>query len=306
MKQRKSVTSIITLSLALLILVGYNFISAQTWTAPTGTPPADNTTAPVNVGSTYQAKNGDFGAVKLRSGYLCNASGSNCTVSVGGLNTDFKIASGSPTMLFQDSNDAIKNVWLRLNDNIFYILADRDNNGSWSGDDPWPMKMYIGTTTATNDFVQFANEVRAERFTDSAGSAEVTIDRRQDLLGVANQGQSVLRVGSQGGSGEVWAKRVCDSSGANCVSSSDMGPVSLTCRTVSSGLSGNTGGGSANNVANCASGEQVTGGGCVSSCSGMSSGNCSDMAVHQSIPTANGWSCSGTNRVSATAVCCSL
>ncbi len=83
----KSYTSIITLSLALLILVGYNFISAQTWTEPTDTPPRDNTAAPINRGkdtATTQWGYGSLGFDKLvafdsvNSDLYCDRNGENC------------------------------------------------------------------------------------------------------------------------------------------------------------------------------------------------------------------------------------
>ena len=65
-------------------LVGYNIMSAQTWIDPTGTPPANNTPAPINVGSTTQSKAGALAAsilaatTEVRSDRYCDAMGQNC------------------------------------------------------------------------------------------------------------------------------------------------------------------------------------------------------------------------------------
>ncbi len=68
----------ILLSTVLLGLVTYNFIGAQ-WAEPTGAPPTGNVSAPLNLSAAYQAKLGDLGAVKMRSGEYCDASGTICT-----------------------------------------------------------------------------------------------------------------------------------------------------------------------------------------------------------------------------------
>lgn len=52
-----SVRSTITLFIAVLFLTGYSFMGAA-WTAPTGTPPANNTEAPITVSDTTQTKEG--------------------------------------------------------------------------------------------------------------------------------------------------------------------------------------------------------------------------------------------------------
>jgi len=73
----KSTRQILILAIISIGLLGYSFIRAA-WTAPTTNPPANNVTAPINVGATYQAKTGDLGAVRVRAGSYCDASGANC------------------------------------------------------------------------------------------------------------------------------------------------------------------------------------------------------------------------------------
>ncbi len=57
------------------------------WSAPTATAPGDNTAAPVNIGSTTQAKSGNLAAnifaatTEMRSDRYCDALGNNCTLS---------------------------------------------------------------------------------------------------------------------------------------------------------------------------------------------------------------------------------
>ncbi len=63
-------------------LLAYNFIQAS-WTAPTATPPGGNTDRPINVGSIYQAKSGDLGAIRMRAGQYCNAAGTKCVTADG-------------------------------------------------------------------------------------------------------------------------------------------------------------------------------------------------------------------------------
>jgi hypothetical protein len=84
MSSSTSLRNILALGIALFVLVGFNYM--QAWTAPpTGTvPPANNVAAPINVGSTYQAKSGDIGAVRIRAGAYCDAAGLNCSTLAGG------------------------------------------------------------------------------------------------------------------------------------------------------------------------------------------------------------------------------
>jgi len=73
----KSLNTTLVLSIILVGLLAYSFLKAD-WTPPPANPPANNVDAPINVGATYQAKTGDLGAVKMRAGAYCDASGENC------------------------------------------------------------------------------------------------------------------------------------------------------------------------------------------------------------------------------------
>ena len=82
----KSLLTYVPLILCFCLLAGYNFMQAD-WSAPTATAPGDNTAAPVNIGSTTQAKSGNLAAnifaatTEMRSDRYCDALGNNCTLS---------------------------------------------------------------------------------------------------------------------------------------------------------------------------------------------------------------------------------
>jgi hypothetical protein len=79
----RSIQSITFLFIAALFLVGYSFMSAQ-WTPASGTPPANNTEAPINISSTTQSKSGNLAAnifaatTEMRSNRYCDELGANC------------------------------------------------------------------------------------------------------------------------------------------------------------------------------------------------------------------------------------
>ncbi|MFN3188111.1 MAG: hypothetical protein ACK42D_01005 [Candidatus Paceibacteria bacterium] len=84
-----SFTPIAMLTLALGILLTYNFSGA--WTPPGGAPPSSNVPAPINVGATAQVKSGSIGARILSTtpstgavwtDRLCDADGTNCSARV--------------------------------------------------------------------------------------------------------------------------------------------------------------------------------------------------------------------------------
>ncbi|MBY0538513.1 hypothetical protein K2P47_03915 [Patescibacteria group bacterium] len=77
MTLKHQLTTLIPLAIIVAGLLGYNLMSAQ-WAGPTAVAPDNNTLAPINVGSNYQAKIGDLGAIRMRAGAYCNASGTSC------------------------------------------------------------------------------------------------------------------------------------------------------------------------------------------------------------------------------------
>ncbi len=122
--------SLLVLTVTLLLFIGYQFIDAA-WTPATGTPPDNNTAAPLNVSATTQAKSGNLQAnifaatTEMRSNQYCDALGGNC-VSVTAL--------GSPTIqLFEDvAPDANLGAWdfCALTQNRFN--DDKDGSATWS------------------------------------------------------------------------------------------------------------------------------------------------------------------------------
>jgi len=77
------------LAVLLILLVGFNSLSAN-WFAATSTPPTSNVPAPINTGTTTQAKLGNFTAAivgastEVRANRYCDALGNNCTTPSGG------------------------------------------------------------------------------------------------------------------------------------------------------------------------------------------------------------------------------
>ncbi len=99
-----SYRTLLPLALVAVLLAGYNFIGAQSWTAAPGTPPANNAPAPINVGATTQAKSGNFmanilaAATSTWSPEYCDELGTNCwdpsTGAPGGGNSSTTITVG--------------------------------------------------------------------------------------------------------------------------------------------------------------------------------------------------------------------
>lgn len=101
MSRTKTYFHLLSLVIVLSGLALYNFIGAQTWTAPTATPPANNAATPVNIGGGPQTKTGDFsvstnlsggniwsgwvvqgpyliGSTQMRANAYCDLGGGNC------------------------------------------------------------------------------------------------------------------------------------------------------------------------------------------------------------------------------------
>jgi len=83
----KSINQTLILALALVALLGYQFMSAQIWTAPAGSPPANNVQAPINIGTSTQSRQQGSGALVFNrfaavnavwSNQYCDAVGGNC------------------------------------------------------------------------------------------------------------------------------------------------------------------------------------------------------------------------------------
>lgn len=68
---------ILLLSVIVIGLLSYNYISAQ-WQSAPALAPYNNASTTVNIGSSYQRKVGDLGGVRMRAGEYCDESGLNC------------------------------------------------------------------------------------------------------------------------------------------------------------------------------------------------------------------------------------
>ncbi len=70
---KKNISAILKSGILLGALLGIvSIVHAQTWTAPTGTPPSNNTAAPVNVGSITQFRTGALGVGEASSTTVAN------------------------------------------------------------------------------------------------------------------------------------------------------------------------------------------------------------------------------------------
>lgn len=86
----RNIHSLVPLSILAILLVSFNSLSAS-WTPSTGVPPTSNVPAPLNIGTTTQAKAGNLTAAilgattEMRSNRYCDALGNNCTSLGGGM-----------------------------------------------------------------------------------------------------------------------------------------------------------------------------------------------------------------------------
>lgn len=99
----------------------------------------------------------------------------------------------------------------------------------------------------------------------------------------------------------VWSNSYCDSLGGNCFSPAT-GPAipNPACVNRSSAIGSNS------VTISCLAGEVAMSGGCLDTCSGVRTGDCTAKAINYSVPTTNGWSCTVNNRAQATVRCCTF
>ncbi|MFW6210336.1 MAG: hypothetical protein ACOC4E_02480 [Patescibacteria group bacterium] len=133
-------------SLALLGSLSY----AQ-WNEPTAQPPQDNVASPLNVSSVSQEKAGNL--------------------TVGGLAVNGRplLNDNAPTIQFQDTDH--RDWFIHTNSHNLYFLADRDDDGSWEGEAPWPLVLSQDDdlSDGNDDFARFSNQVRAAEYCDYNG-----------------------------------------------------------------------------------------------------------------------------------------
>jgi hypothetical protein len=150
----KQLVTLVPLTLILVGLLSYNFMSAQ-WAGPTMTAPSNNTAAPIHTGSAPQDKLGVLGVNALA------VFGSS--TFAGQPNIEYN----APTIKYTDTDH--RDFWAHVNSDRFYILADRNDNGDWNGESPWPMEMNAGLTPV-DDYTRFSNSVHAVEYCDETGS----------------------------------------------------------------------------------------------------------------------------------------
>lgn len=152
MQKAKSLRSLLVLMVSVLVLIGYNVLSAQTWTNPPANPPTNNSSAPVHVGTAAQDKAGMFTAYKLGA------------------------IAPSPVVEFIDT-DATQKDWRIAVEggNNFVVRADRTDDLTsttpinWSDDGNLQLVLFNGAAN-TNDYAQFSNQVRATEYCDRGGA----------------------------------------------------------------------------------------------------------------------------------------
>jgi hypothetical protein len=133
----KKIINLVPLTLIVVGLLSYNFMSAQ-WSGPTATAPNNNIEAPVNVSASYQAKLGDLGAVRMRAGQYCDAAGTSCVSASAlggsglGVGQTWKNVSGSRA----------RNVWYQNTTGQPMYVAIQTNAGA-----SWLMYNTVGSDT---------------------------------------------------------------------------------------------------------------------------------------------------------------
>jgi hypothetical protein len=132
MSFKYQLVTLLPLSIIVVGLLGYSFMSAQ-WQNPTSTPPNANTAAPINIGASYQAKLGDLGAVRMRAGQYCNADGTVCTSDLSGgggsglgVNQTWQNFTGrrSTNVWYQNTTSSPINVYVWVSPGDGYLYAN--------------------------------------------------------------------------------------------------------------------------------------------------------------------------------------
>ena len=152
------------LTTALTLALVANFAYGQ-WADPVQAPTGGNIAAPINTGSTLQVKDGALGVDQL---------------SVFGSAT---VESNSPRIEFSDTDET--DWWIHTNSNRMYFINDRNDDGSWAGESPWPM--YID---AANDYMSVSGQTRVGEYCDESGNNCFTAQDIADLVdgGSSNSG----------------------------------------------------------------------------------------------------------------------
>jgi len=183
MSNVKSLRIIIIGGCTLLLLFGYNFIGAQWTPAPPGIPPAGNTSPPINVSSVTQNKNGTLGVNALGVFGMSSFSGTSTfsapsvfseIATFKGSNTgqtksSIEIQSGAPSIKLTDTSAGETDWWIRSANKNMYFINDRNDDGTWANEEPWPFAIYASTTGNHGDYIK-TYEVRADKYCSPSGT----------------------------------------------------------------------------------------------------------------------------------------
>ena len=147
------------------LFAGYSFMNAASWTAPTGTPPADNVPAPINVGTITQEKEGTLGVNSLA------VFGASSFTGVATFNNKLISNSNSPALELIDASPGEKDWRIGVDGgDDLVVRADRNQNGDWN-DDGYPPPLFLRSgATSSEDFAVFSNKVRATEYCDENGA----------------------------------------------------------------------------------------------------------------------------------------
>jgi len=111
MKDSKNITQAIkVVALSAVLAFGLQYVSAQTWQAPSGSPPNSNSPAPLNVGSVGQIKTG---GATFGDGLSATAGTSDLGLYVKGGNVKFRLPGSAPAVgqVLQASDTAGTLAW---------------------------------------------------------------------------------------------------------------------------------------------------------------------------------------------------
>ena len=94
------------------------------------------------------------------------------------------ISSGAPQIYFNDTTSGADDFWIHVNSNIFYILGDRDDSGSW--ETPHPLELH----SATNIPYAFGNRLFTEAYHPNAD----TLTTARTIAGTSFNGSANIDI----------------------------------------------------------------------------------------------------------------
>lgn len=143
-------TTMLLVAIVVALLFVLNYSAAQ-WTPAPANPPSNNVPAPLNTSANSQIKSGPL--------------------SVGGLNVQGsqQITNWRPRLYFRDTTSSHRGYWLQVNQNMFDVIVDRNNDNVLTSDDsPYMLRMRSDGPLGS-DYARFSNQVRARSYCDYNG-----------------------------------------------------------------------------------------------------------------------------------------